>query len=620
MAIFPNINPLTTSGSDLATLLNSFRDSVVSGFLSSTGRPTGVTKGGYWIDNSDEVGLGVFRYYMFDGASDVLAFTLSKTTGRIAFPIQDGSVIVKQVSADAVGAIVEVFKARIADNGKVLSGDQLGTITFASTDDTGAKISDAVSLEAVALENHTGAAQGTKLNLYTKLATTATKFLQMSFGPTIDMFNHLVFKYASADANSLSIGFRKARGTLGAETATQSGDDLGYIGARGYGATGYNGGNRTSLWFRASENHTDTAQGAKATIRSTENGTTVIKDRVTVDHDGGVILHGNTSGEVKIKPDPTTVSYALKLPAAQGAAGQVPTNDGAGNLTWETPAAGGGGGGAGSGGKIKTATMRISGPTTVGIGGGGLLNYSELIDEDGIWDDSNKRFIIPAGTVGTAKGVIHASFQMSSAFAVSDGYIAIRKNGAGSPEKYGMYGVEGTILQASFPVEGVAGDYWEVWFETGNAGTHETPGGSSVCWARYDLYPNNGFGGWEKITVDHTDLQAAALTNNFTLLTLPAKSIVEAIMIKTTTNFDGGSISAYDVTVGITGNQTKYLPSYDANAAVAGGNYDITSVANGADDFDATEAIKIYATAVGDNLDQTTQGSLDIFIKYATID
>jgi hypothetical protein len=125
--------------------------------------------------------------------------------------------------------------------------------------------------------------------------------------------------------------------------------------------------------------------------------------------------------------------------------------------------------------------------------------------------------------------------------------------------------------------------------------------------------------GFIKLTVSHAALQVAALTNNTNLFLLPAKSVVESILLKTTTAFAGAGITDYDLTVGITGNESKYLPNFDADTAVAGNYYDLSSVATGADDFNATEQIKLFATSVGANLNASTAGSVDIYLKITTL-
>lgn len=50
------------------------------------------------------------------------------------------------------------------------------------------------------------------------------------------------------------------------------------------------------------------------------------------------LLYGSTSGAITLKTPAAVTSHTLTLPSAQGAASQVLSNDGAGNLSWVTPA------------------------------------------------------------------------------------------------------------------------------------------------------------------------------------------------------------------------------------------------------------------------------------------
>jgi hypothetical protein len=360
--IFSNINPATTSGSQLASLLNSFRDIVISGFIGAA-RPAGLLKGGYWIDDSLEISQNILRMYFFDGTADVLYLTVNKVTLEITLPNISSTATIKRTSNDSIGAALKLYKARIT--GQVLTGDVIAQITASSTDNTPTEVIDAATIEAEALENHTNAAQGTIWNFYTKFSLTNAK--------------KKIFSLA----------------------------------------------------------------------------------------DGFMYLWGTTSGRVRIKAAATTTNHDLTLPAAQGAASTVLTNDGSGNLSW---AAGGGGG------------------------------------------------------------------------------------------------------------------------------------------------PS-----WTKYTIGHAALQAAALTNNAAVLTLPIRGMVTGIMIKTSTAFVGTGITDYNLSVGIVGNESKYLPAYNALSAVSGGNYNVSSVAIGGEDFAATEGIKLFATSVGANLNQSSAGSVDIWVKTETL-
>ena len=156
------------------------------------------------------------------------------------------------------------------------------------------------------------------------------------------------------------------------------------------------------------------------------------------------------------------------------------------------------------------------------------------------------------------------------------------------------------------------------WTNTANGRTWIAVGIATVGdWK--EVGSGGGGAAFIKYTIGFADLAAAALTNNFLVLTLPIKTLVTGIVIKTTAAFTGGAISAYNLTLGITGNETKYLPTYDGFAAVAGGNYDVASVATGAADIGATEALKIFATSVGANLNAAVAGSVDVYLKVETL-
>lgn len=121
---------------------------------------------------------------------------------------------------------------------------------------------------------------------------------------------------------------------------------------------------------------------------------------------------------------------------------------------------------------------------------------------------------------------------------------------------------------------------------------------------------------WRKYTVTYADLATAATTNNITVATLPAGAVVEAVKIKHSTAFAGGAISAYTVSVGITGNLTKYAAAYDVFQAVSATAMQL-STTQGTESHTATTALKIAATSTGANLSAATAGSVDVWIKMS---
>lgn len=80
---------------------------------------------------------------------------------------------------------------------------------------------------------------------------------------------------------------RRANGTQAAPTAIQSGDIFGVFGGRGYMATGYTPVSRADIQFLATENWTDSANGARMIFATTANGAAARTSRWYIDQDGG---------------------------------------------------------------------------------------------------------------------------------------------------------------------------------------------------------------------------------------------------------------------------------------------------------------------------------------------
>ena len=85
-----------------------------------------------------------------------------------------------------------------------------------------------------------------------------------------------------------------SRGSVTAPSATQSGDILGLIGTLGYGATGFPATSRATMYSRAAETWTDSAQGTNLFFETTPTGSTTPTDRMTILAGGNVGI-GTTS-------------------------------------------------------------------------------------------------------------------------------------------------------------------------------------------------------------------------------------------------------------------------------------------------------------------------------------
>ncbi len=128
-----------------------------------------------------------------------------------------------------------------------------------------------------------------------------------------------------------------------------------------------------------------------------------------------------------------------------------------------------------------------------------------------------------------------------------------------------------------------------------------------------------GNGAWKKFTVPYTDLQTAGLTKQVNLVSLDAKGIIEAVLIKSSTAFVGTSISSLLFDVGISTDTNRWVDDYDAKAAVSNSNFNWVNVQE-VPSFTTTTLVTLNATAVGANLSALSAGSVDIWLKLAALE
>jgi hypothetical protein len=118
---------------------------------------------------------------------------------------------------------------------------------------------------------------------------------------------------------------------------------------------------------------------------------------------------------------------------------------------------------------------------------------------------------------------------------------------------------------------------------------------------------------WKKFTVDYTDLAAAALTNDIEVYSLVAGEIIHGVKIKHSTAFSGGTITDYTVSIGIAGDLVKYASAFDVFQAVDNQTFQLSSTF-GSENHGAATSIRIAAVAIGDDLDQATDGEVDVWL------
>lgn len=196
-SIFANIDPTNTTGRGLAVLLKSFKEALVSG-CSGTTRPSRLQAGGTWVDTTLE---GAPNYSwtlkLYTGTVDLSVFQINVLTGLTGINWADGSYTVREITADAVGPILNLVKQRVDNNGQVFSGDTLAEIrivgrTNSSTDPVVAYI------KTVAEENQTTTASGVIVSLYSTPAGSNAAQEHLKFlGRTVEssaghLFNSMI--------------------------------------------------------------------------------------------------------------------------------------------------------------------------------------------------------------------------------------------------------------------------------------------------------------------------------------------------------------------------------------------------------------------------------------------
>ena len=99
--------------------------------------------------------------------------------------------------------------------------------------------------------------------------------------------------FTGSAAEGSALIYRQARGTSAAPTALQLGDRLNFIGARGYGATGYSPASLSAISVFAAENFTDSAMGTHMVFETSPVSTTGRTERMRITSQGLVGISTN---------------------------------------------------------------------------------------------------------------------------------------------------------------------------------------------------------------------------------------------------------------------------------------------------------------------------------------
>jgi len=290
--IWSTINPASTSGTQLATLLDDFKEAMVSG-MSGTARPTQLDASGAWIDTTNGGSPNFYwSYKIYTGTIDIEVFRVNLATSTVSISGADTTFEIKRYSADTVGPILQMAKRRIASNGQILIADTIGTIQFIGR---GSDSSNPVVayIDCVASDNFDGTKSGGYLRFLTTpaLAAAAVEHMRLIDGKlgvgtaSPNTVIHAVgatgikAEYIANDAIGAKISTSKSR--IAGTGATQSSD---VIGQHDFYTTDDASAKVLSaqVVVSATQAHTASARGTQLDFKVSTTGTTTPTSKMVV--------------------------------------------------------------------------------------------------------------------------------------------------------------------------------------------------------------------------------------------------------------------------------------------------------------------------------------------------
>jgi len=123
---------------------------------------------------------------------------------------------------------------------------------------------------------------------------------------------------------------------------------------------------------------------------------------------------------------------------------------------------------------------------------------------------------------------------------------------------------------------------------------------------------------WTLYTVLESAFTAAATTEDIELFSLPARGVIHKVVLKHTASFTGGALTAFTLSVGITGTLAKYAIAFDVFQATGDALFGFNVLPN-METLGAVTSIKVAATSTTDDVIAATAGSCDIWVLTSTL-
>jgi len=325
--IFPDINPLDTSGDELADILNTFRDAIISNYKGAV-RPPELLEGGHWLDDSDEAS-DLWYLKIWTGDEDITLFTIDIAAGTVSVGGATGSFEISKVSADAIGPILDFVKSRIATSGQVNTGDVLGELDFKTTTDTGTNPVTA-KIKVVSNNNSTSTQQGsyisfelTDINSASRLEKARLIDGKLGIGTTAPVYSlHVKGTTGLGTENEADttdgalLTFRKKRVATNGQVL--SGDTLAKLKAHSTDNAGTEISDAFTMEVTAAENHTSTAHGTNVSFKTKDAAGLTASEKLSFSEGVAKTLAGLWSKFVRIGTHATAANNVKLHRAASG--------------------------------------------------------------------------------------------------------------------------------------------------------------------------------------------------------------------------------------------------------------------------------------------------------------
>jgi hypothetical protein len=307
-SIFPDINPNTTSGTDLSNLLNDFKDYVASNGK-GTVRDSNLLAGGLWTDDTDE-GSDILKLRMYDGTADLELLRVNKSTGQVTISTIGDTAKILRDSDDTIPAILELVKSRTTGN-QVLDGDEVGKVQFTGTTDLDAEV-EMANIKLVATDNVTATTQGSDLIFETTpdgLASLAERMRLKGDGKlgigttspdeelTSSTNDGFAMKSENIADDAIASGIRLQKKRVSGGGQTLLNDEAGSVQFEGTDSGGL-AVPLAKIVTTVEENTGASAHGASMTFSVKQEGTETYVDAIKINKDGSVSIGGQQQNDV----------------------------------------------------------------------------------------------------------------------------------------------------------------------------------------------------------------------------------------------------------------------------------------------------------------------------------